>query len=88
MMLLLIAFGAGIYIGLHFNILGLLPFSILGVGAFVFSSWSLEQSPFDGASVLLVPFISVQAGFMLGLTAREPYGQLLARLNIGQSKRV
>ncbi len=88
MMLLLIACGAGIYLGLHFDILGLLRFSVLGVGVLVFSSWSLEQSLFDGASVLLVPLVSVQAGFMLGLTAREPYGQLLARLNIGQSRRV
>jgi hypothetical protein len=32
--------------------------------------------------------ISVQAGYMLGLTARESYGQLRARLNIGLSKRI
>ena len=87
-MILILACGAGIYLGLHFNILVLLPFSILGVGAFIFSSWSSEQSFFDSAGVLLVPLISVQAGFMLGLTARETYGQLLARLNISQSKRI
>jgi nitric oxide reductase large subunit len=87
-MLLLIACGAGIYLGLNFNILVLLPFSILGAGAFIFASWSSEQSLFDSASVLLVPLISVQAGYMLGLTARGTYGLLLARLNIGQSKRI
>jgi hypothetical protein len=36
-MLLLIACGAGIYLGLHFNILVLLPFSILGAGALLVS---------------------------------------------------
>jgi nitric oxide reductase large subunit len=87
-MLLLIACGAGIYLGLNFNILVLLPFSILGVGAFIVSSWSSEQSLFDSASVLLVLLISVQAGYVLGLTARGTYGLLLARLNIGQSKRI
>jgi hypothetical protein len=87
-MLLLIACGAGIYLGLHFNILVLLPFSILGAGAFIFSSWSSGQSLFDSAGVLLVPLISIQAGFMLGLTAREICGQILARLNMGQSKRI
>jgi hypothetical protein len=87
-MLLLIACGAGIYLGLHFNILVLLPFSVLGAVAFIFSSWSSEQSLLDSAGVLLVPLVSVQAGFMLGLTARETYGQLLARLNLGQSKRI
>jgi hypothetical protein len=87
-MLLLIACGAGIYLGLHFNILVLLPFSILGAGAFIFLSWPSEQSVFDSAGVLLVLLISVQAGFMLGLTARETYRQLLARLNIGLSRRI
>jgi hypothetical protein len=87
-MLPLIAFGAGIYLGLHFNILVLLPFSLLGAGAFIFSSWSSGQSLLESAGVLLVPLISVQAGFMLGLTSRETYGQLLARLNIGQSRRI
>jgi nitric oxide reductase large subunit len=87
-MLPLIACGAGIYLGLHFNILVLLPFSILGAGAFIMSSWASGQSLLDSAGILLVPLIAVQAGFMLGLTARESYGQLRARLNIRQSRRI
>lgn len=81
-MLLVIACGAGVYLGLHFNVLALLPFSILWVGAF--SSWASEP---DSVGVLLVQLISVQMGFVLGLTARETYGRVLARLNIGQSRR-
>ena len=87
-MLVLLACGAGIYLGLHFNFLILLPFSALGAGAFLFSSWASDRSLFDSAALLLLPIIAIQAGFMLGLTARESYGHLLARLNIGQSKRV
>jgi hypothetical protein len=87
-MLPLLACCAGLYLGLHFNILVLLPFTVLGAGAFIFSSWTSFQSLFDSASILLFPIISVQAGYMLGLTARETYGQVLARLNIGQSKRI
>ena len=87
-MLLLLACGAGIFLGLHFNILVLLPLSILGAVAFIFLSWSSAQSLFDGAGILLTPLILVQAGFMLGLTARETYRQLLARLNIGQSRQI
>jgi nitric oxide reductase large subunit len=86
-MLLLIACGAGIYLGLNFNILSLLPFSILWAGAFIFSSWSSEQSLIERTGILLVLLISVQAGFVLGLTARGTHGRLRARLNIGQSKR-
>ena len=87
-MLLIIACGAGIYLGLHFNILALLPFSILVAGAFIFSPWSFDQSLFESAGILLATLVSVQAGFMLGLKARGTYGQLLARLNTGQSRRI
>jgi hypothetical protein len=87
-MLQILACGAGIYLGLHFNILVLLPFSILGAGAYICASWSSGQSFLDSASLLLLPMFAVQAGYMLGLTGREIYGQLLVRLKIGQSERV
>jgi hypothetical protein len=87
-MLPLLACAAGIYLGLHFNILVVLPFSILGAGAFIVSGWASGQSFVESASILLFPMILVQAGYMLGLTARETYGQLLARMNIGQSRRI
>lgn len=87
-MLPILACGVGIYLGLYFNILVLLSFSVLRAGAFIVSSWASGQSLFDSTSVLVLPMISVQAGYMLGLTARETYGQFLARLNISQSKRI
>jgi hypothetical protein len=31
--------------------------------------------------------ISLQGGYMIGLTARELFGQFIARLNAAQSKR-
>jgi hypothetical protein len=88
MMLPLLACCAGVYLGLHFNILVLLPFSVLGAGAIICSSSTASQSFSDSAGILLFPLIAIQAGYLLGLTAREPYGQLLARLNIGHSKRI
>ena len=51
-MLSLLACGAGIYMGLYFNILVLLPFSVLGAGAFVVSSWASGQSFADSAGLL------------------------------------
>jgi hypothetical protein len=87
-MLPLIACSAGFYLGLHFNVLVLLPFSILGAGAYILSPWAAGQSLFDSAAVLCFPMISIQAGYMVGLTARETYRQLLGRLNIRQSKRI
>ena len=37
---------------------------------------------------ILIPAVASQAGYMMGLTGRRAFGQLLARLNIAQSKRV
>jgi len=87
-MSLILACGAGIYIGLYFNILALLPFTILGAGAFIASAWASGQSPLESAVALVLPLICCQAGYMLGLTARDIYSQVLARFNIGQSRRV
>jgi hypothetical protein len=86
MMLPLLACGAGVYLGLHFKVLALFPLSILGAAAFIFSSWASGQN--FSASVVLFPLIAVQLGYMFGLTARETYGQLVGRLNLGRSERV
>jgi hypothetical protein len=87
-MLPLLACCAGIFLGLHFNILALLPFSVLGAGAYAFSAWMSGQSLLDSAGILLFPLFAIQAGYMLGLTARETYRQLLGRPNPRQSKRI
>jgi hypothetical protein len=87
-MLIILACGAGIYIGRHFGVLALLPFSLLGAGAFVTSGWMSGQGFFTSASTSILPLIALQTGYFLGLTSRGAYTQLLARLNISQSKRV
>lgn len=87
-MLALLACCAGIYLGLHFNILALLPFTLLGAGAFIASSLTSGQGLLESFGSLIIPMIAVQAGYMLGLTARESYAHLLVRLKIGQSRRV
>ena len=86
-MLFFIACGAGIYLGLHFNILTLLPFSVLAAATYFSSFWLSGQSAIGNAD-LLIALVAVQGGYMLGLTGREPYQQVLARLNISPSKRV
>jgi hypothetical protein len=86
-MLLLLACGVGIYLGLNFSVLVLLVLSFLGTGAFTLSFWSGTGS-FDAFRDVFLPLFSAQAGYMLGLTARDTYGHLLTWLNIGQSKRI
>ena len=86
-MLPILACGAGIYVGLHFNILALLPLSVLGAGAYVVTAWSNGQGLLSSLAAVALPIIAVQAGYFLGLTTRPAYLQLRSRLNIRHSER-
>lgn len=87
-MLPILACGAGIYVGLHFNILALLPLSVLGAGAYMVSAWANGQGLLDGLAAVALPIIAVQAGYFLGLTTRPAYLHLRSRLNVRHSERV
>jgi len=87
-MLPILACGAGIYVGLHFNVLALLPLSVLGAGAYMVSAWANGQGLLDGLAVVALPIIAVQAGYFLGLTTRPAYLHLRSRLNVRHSERV
>ncbi|MEY2536792.1 MAG: hypothetical protein QOG67_532, partial [Verrucomicrobiota bacterium] len=39
-------------------------------------------------AAIVVPAVSLQGGYMIGLTGRDMFAQLRARLNIAQSNRV
>jgi hypothetical protein len=83
-MLTILACLAGVLLGLTLNVLVLLPATL--AGALVYSF--LQPGQGFGNVAFLVPAVSLQAGYMIGLTARDMVAQLLARLNIAQSKRV
>ena len=85
-MLIILACLTGVLLGLTFNVFILFPVMIAGILAYAF----LSQSQGFGAATaaIVIPAISLQAGYMIGLTGRDTFAQLLARLNIAQSKRV
>ena len=87
-MLPILACGAGIYVGLHFNILALLPLSVLGAGAYIVSAWANGQSLLDALAVVALPIITVQVGYFVGLTSRPAYLHLRSRLSVRHSERV
>jgi hypothetical protein len=87
-MLLLLACLAGIFLGLHLNVLILLPVSLAGTAIFIFGNLSSGVSFYANIGDLLFPLISVQAGYMLGLTGRDTYGHILARFHALQSNRI
>jgi hypothetical protein len=86
-MLPLLACIAGIFLGLYFNVLVLLPISLLGTAIILFGNWSSGLSFYANIGDLLFLFISVQAGYMLGLTGRDALGHILARYHAAQSNR-
>lgn len=86
-MLALLACGAGLFLGLNFNILALLPVSVLGAGAYIVTSMFAGASLFQSACLVIIPLIAVQLGYFAGLTARDAYKQLRVRLKLGQSGR-
>jgi hypothetical protein len=79
---------AGIFLGLYFNVLVLLPASLIGSAIFVMVNVSSGLSFYADVGDLLVPLISGQAGYMLGLCGRESYGHMLARFHAVQSNRI
>ena len=86
-MLPLIACGVGIYVGLHFNVLALLPLSVLGAGAYVITAWSNGQSLLSSMAAVILPIIAVQVGYFIGVTTRPAYLHLRSRINIRHSER-
>jgi hypothetical protein len=85
-MLIILACLAGVLLGLTSNVVVLLPVTLAGALAYAFLSPG--QGLGTAAAAILVAAVSLQAGFMLGLTGRDMVAQLWARLNVAQSKRV
>jgi hypothetical protein len=85
-MLPLLALFVGIYLGLYFNVLMLVPSCVLGAAAYVMASAAAGHNLSDSVLELALLFVTVQMGYFLGLTARAPLAILLARFNLGPSR--
>jgi hypothetical protein len=85
-MLIILACLAGVLLGLTFNVAVLFPVTLAGAFAVAF----IAQGQGLGAAIaaIVVPAVALHGGYMIGLTGRDMFAQLLARLNIVQSKRV
>jgi hypothetical protein len=85
-MLIILASVAGFLLGLYLRVIFLLPVTLAGAAAYTMIS--AGQNP--RAIIVAIVFSSVclQAGYMIGLTSRELFSQILVRLNLTQSKRV
>ena len=80
MMLPIVACLAGIYFGLADRIAILIPAAV--IGALVCSCVALIGGQSASAMLfsMVIPLVSLQGGYMLGLTGRDFVGQFLAAL--------
>ncbi len=82
-MLIVAGFG-GIFLGLHHQVLVLIPVTL---GAAIICSLLDGQGVLSSLSAVVIPAVALQCGYMIGMTGRDPIHQLLARISGGQSKR-
>jgi uncharacterized membrane protein len=86
--LLIVASLAGIFFGLYYNFLVLVPLTL--AAAITCSTVSLldGHSGLSALLAIIIPAIGLQGGYMIGLTSRDILSQFLNRNNGVQSKRV
>lgn len=88
MALLICASLAGIFFGLYYNFLVLVPVT-LAAAITCGAAASLDgHSAWSALSAIIVPAIGLQGGYMIGLTGRDFLSQFLARNGSVQSKRI
>jgi hypothetical protein len=85
---LIVACLAGVFFGRYFNFLVLIPLTL----AAAITCGTIALLDGHGATSALVAIIvsavGLQGGYMIGLTSRDVFGQLLNRYTGIQSKRV
>jgi hypothetical protein len=78
---------AGIFLGLHHQVLVLIPVT-LGAAIICGLTAILDgQGVLSSLSAVIIPAVALQGGYMIGMTGRDPIHQLLVRISGGQSKR-
>jgi hypothetical protein len=85
--MLIVAGFSGIFLGLHHQVLVLIPVTL---GAAIICSLTTildGQGVLSSLFAIIIPAVALQGGYMIGMTGRDPIHQLLVRISGGQSKR-
>jgi hypothetical protein len=78
----------GVYFGLYYGFLILVPLTLAAAFACV-AGTAVHGEPISGALLTVItPAIGLQAGYIIGLTGRDLISQFVARLNSVPSRRV
>jgi hypothetical protein len=88
MALLIATCVAGIFFGLYYNFLVLIPLTLAAAATCSAAALLHGQSISSALLAIVIPAVGLQGGYMIGLTGRDFFDQLLARFSGVQSKRV
>jgi hypothetical protein len=88
MILLIVACLAGIFFGLYYNFLVLIPLTLAAAVTCSAAALFHGQSFSTALLAIVIPAVGLQGGYMIGLISRDILGQFLSRLTGVQSKRV
>ena len=88
MELLIAACLVGIFLGLYCNFLIVIPLTLAVTIASGVGSVSQGHTILEALLGVVISAVSLQGGYMIGLTSRDFLGQVLSRLHVAPSKRI
>jgi len=88
MVLLIVACLAGIFFGLYYNFLVLIPLTLAAAIACGAAAALHGQAISASLLAIVIPAVGLQGGYMIGLTGRDLLSQFVSRLSGVQSKRI
>jgi hypothetical protein len=75
---------SGIFFGIYFNVLVLIPATLALAATCSVVAWLGGESALSLASLITLPWIGLQGGYVIGLTSRDLLTPILARGNGSQ----
>lgn len=78
----------GIYFGLKYPVLVLIPLSIIGAIALLVRGGLYPSAVSTAFDTVLLPLLLMQVGYIMGLTGRDAYRYLCDRLGLVHPNRV
>ena len=88
MEILIAACLVGIFLGLYCNFLIVIPLTLAVTFASGVGAVSQGHTILEALLGVVISAVSLQGGYMIGLTSRDFLGQVLSRLHVAPSKRI
>jgi hypothetical protein len=86
--LLVVSCATGVFLGLYYKFLVLIPLSLAAAIACSIAALMNGQTVSASLFAIVVPVVGLQGGYMIGLTGRELFSRLVSRRGGVQSGRI